>query len=93
MPSGPRCICPECRHFDQNAPLVNEAGKAAPGWVCVAFPAGIPSSIATMAHDHRRAFDGDGGVRFEPLEGSKVSPNPADPLPWDNQEELNDKKV
>lgn len=34
-------------------------------WKCAAFPGGIPEAIATDGADHREAFPGDGGIRFE----------------------------
>ena len=33
--------------------------------VCDAFPDGIPAEILTGRHDHTKAFDGDGGIRFQ----------------------------
>lgn len=35
---------------------------------CNAFPDGIPVEIVTGEHDHRKPFDGDGGIRYEPAE-------------------------
>lgn len=34
--------------------------------MCVAFPLGIPVSILSGEHDHRRRFPGDHGIRFTP---------------------------
>ena len=34
---------------------------------CSAFPDGIPQMIYFEAFDHRKAFTGDGGTRFESL--------------------------
>jgi hypothetical protein len=36
------------------------------GRCCRAFPKGIPEAITNNRHDHRDAYDGDNGVRFEP---------------------------
>lgn len=46
--------CNECVHLF--------AGKTA----CAAFPDGIPKEILLNRHDHREAYPGDKGVRFEP---------------------------
>jgi len=37
--------------------------------ICKAFPNGIPDAILTNQHDHRKPFDGDNGIRFQPLPG------------------------
>lgn len=33
---------------------------------CEAFNDKIPVEILTNIHDHKKEFEGDGGVRFEP---------------------------
>ena len=35
------------------------------GFVCEAFPDGIPDDIYIGGFDHRKPREGDGGVRFE----------------------------
>jgi len=35
---------------------------------CVAFPDGIPKAIKDVKHDHREPYDGDNGIRFEPID-------------------------
>lgn len=35
------------------------------GAACLAFAAGIPQAILSNQADHRKPFDGDGGIRFE----------------------------
>jgi hypothetical protein len=38
-------------------------------WTCDAFPNGIPALILTNSFDHRNAYPGDHGIRFEPIGG------------------------
>jgi len=45
--------CDGCKH------------ETEPGY-CKAFPDGIPDEITAGEHDHRKAFKGDKGIRFEP---------------------------
>jgi len=54
----PQCI--SCRHFDGEDLSKNS---------CAAFPAGIPDAIMENRADHRRAFEGDGGIRYESIPG------------------------
>lgn len=59
--AGPGAIvvvtqCAHCVHF---APRDGAA-------CCKAFPGGIPGVILANKVDHRKPFEGDGGVRFEP---------------------------
>lgn len=54
--------CLECKHYQ---------GFHA----CRAFPGGIPEAIFTGQHDHRQPFDGDNGIRFEPIEGVSIDDN------------------
>lgn len=48
--------CLLCKHFN----LASEG--------CAAFPLGIPEEILSGQHDHRKAYDGDGGIRWEPAD-------------------------
>ena len=34
---------------------------------CEAFPRGIPKTILIGEFDHRKPFEGDNGIQFEPL--------------------------
>lgn len=53
MPTSTQCM--ECRHY----------------WgahQCDAYTEGeIPDEIFTGQHDHTEPFEGDGGIRFEPI--------------------------
>lgn len=60
----PQCL--DCRHFRR--PPAGGPGDVA----CDAFPAGIPREILLARHDHRRAFPGDRGIRFEPKEAARA---------------------
>jgi hypothetical protein len=57
-------ICPDCTHLDRDTSI--EVDGILTG-VCAAFPAGIPDEIFAGGFDHRIAFRGDGGTRFEPM--------------------------
>ena len=46
--------CVWCRH------------RSSGGRCCRAFPNGIPEEILKDRHDHREAYVGDSGVRFQP---------------------------
>lgn len=48
-------ICMYCKHYRRDAE----------GFVCGAFPDGIPEAILSNQADHREAVKGDNGIRFE----------------------------
>jgi hypothetical protein len=48
--------CLRCKHLRDNL------------WSCDAFPDGIPDLIMGGGWDHRKAFKGDDGIRFEKKE-------------------------
>lgn len=41
------------------------------GPTCSAYLDGIPDEIMYNEHDHRQFFDGDHGIRFDPLPGQR----------------------
>ena len=59
MSIGPAPICMICTRRSW-------LGKKA---ICAAFPKGIPGEIWEEGFDHRQAYPGDGGIRFELAEG------------------------
>ena len=78
-------ICLGCRHYDRTAP--------GPGIRCAAFPDGVPDEIFSSEADHREPFDGDRGIRFDPIDDEAVayaemlfSPEP-DELPQEDSAE------
>jgi len=44
-----------------------------PGATCNAFPNGIPDAILDNEADHRLPFEGDRGIRFEPVNKHAVN--------------------
>jgi hypothetical protein len=40
---------------------------------CSAFPDGIPLPIRRAEHDHRTAYPGDHGIRWEPLRAQDIA--------------------
>lgn len=58
MMRSPYCL--NCKNFD---PLTDPPA-------CKAFPGGIPNEILWAEVDHRQPIEGDGGIRFEPIDPS-----------------------
>lgn len=52
-------LCPGCKHFNRDGGW---------GFRCAAFPDGIPEAITMSEADHRQPFEGDRGIRFEPID-------------------------
>lgn len=67
---GSRPICADCQHASDDL------------LTCVAFPDGIPKEILESEKDHRKPIDGDDDVIFLPVEGSELTGDPAQPIPW-----------
>ena len=57
-------LCPGCKHFNRDGGW---------GFRCAAFPDGIPDAITLSEADHRRSFEGDQGIRFEPIDDEAVA--------------------
>jgi hypothetical protein len=53
-------ICWRCKHYRKDVS-------------CAAFPKGIPAEILESEADHRQAYPGDHGIRFEPLPEKRAS--------------------
>jgi hypothetical protein len=58
--------CPTCAHY---------RGLL----TCAAFPDRIPQAILDGSHDHREAFPGDNGIRFEEWDPASTDEEPAEP--------------
>ncbi len=57
---GPEPLCMQCKHLrPQEGPF---------GYVCDAFPDGIPEEIFVEGFDHRQPYPGDHGINFEAKE-------------------------
>ena len=48
-------VCVDCKHLHPK------------GTTCEAFPDGIPDEIYLYGDKHTKPFDGDSGIRFEPV--------------------------
>lgn len=57
--------CAVCTRFYGVQHVGDAVDELAP--TCRAFPTGIPREINLEEHDHRRPFEGDGGVLFDPI--------------------------
>lgn len=56
--AGPLCFT--CARFQGRK-------KGGWGWICEAFPNGIPADIVQWAHDHHEPYQGDNGLQYVPL--------------------------
>lgn len=70
MTIGLATICASCAHlrFDDNASNYRKPV----GFVCDAFPEGVPAAIQTGGFDHRKPNRGDHGIRFEMNPGDNL---------------------
>ncbi len=70
MRIGLATICASCAHlrFDDDA---SNYGKPV-GFVCDAFPEGVPEAIQFGGFDHRKTYRGDHGIRFELYPGDNL---------------------
>ncbi len=67
MPQSDQCLT--CRHYEGD-------------FACAAFPTRIPQIVLTGSHDHREPYQGDHGIRWEPL------PDVFEVEPWEDSEEI-----
>lgn len=56
-------LCMFCKRYDKSSDALS----------CTAFPDGIPMTIIQSSVDHRKAVDGDHGLRFDPIDDKAVS--------------------
>jgi hypothetical protein len=78
-------ICMGCKHIAKDDQW---------GYRCAAFPAGIPRDILESVADHRRPYEGDQGVQFDPIEDADAAyaeelfnPTPEEPYREEDDEE------
>lgn len=67
MTSRPSPQCLACAHW--TSPLDRDGEDSTQ--TCAAFPEGIPDDIWWNRADHRQPFNGDNGIRWEPLDGAE----------------------
>ena len=53
MTSTKKLICFNCKHFDELGSLDHEDG-----WVCKAFPEGIPDEVTLEGNQHKKELPG-----------------------------------
>jgi len=58
-------LCSYCKHLHAGPGIVNNR------WACSAFKKGIPEDIYAGKTSHREPYEGDNGIRFEPIEGAE----------------------
>lgn len=69
MTIDPQCF--DCKHRHVGV------GRMA----CDAFPDDIPDAILSNEHDHRFPYEGDNGIRFEPVPGGQGLSTPPNEQP------------
>ena len=70
MTTGPAPMCLECERFREGED----------GFICGAYPDGIPEAIIMSTADHRKPYEGDGGQTFIPIDPDHVGELTGNPL-------------
>ena len=59
---GPEPKCFQCKYFTGEA-------EGTWGYICEAFPTGIPDDIFSGEVEHTEPYEGDNGIQFEEKKG------------------------
>jgi len=72
--SGPAPMCLYCVHFRSAIGPIGKGGSRTGPPGCAAFPRppGIPDVIFDNGFDHRKPYEGDHGIQFEPKPGTSA---------------------
>jgi hypothetical protein len=66
-------LCPGCTHYRTRGTDPNAATNTGSCDAFSAVPNGIPVAIWHSESDHRRAYPGDNGIRFEPRDAEMAA--------------------
>jgi hypothetical protein len=71
MTSRPPPQCLSCKHWVSPLDHGDTAHEPEPVQTCAAFPDAIPDDVWWNKVDHRQPVEGDGGIRWESLDGAE----------------------